>query len=62
MKTTAQELLAAIKEHIAVQKEETRMIKGYPAGGCNSEDAWEEFGDREEKSDKNLLRLAKCKI
>ena len=62
MKTTAKELLSAIKEHVAIQKEETRMEKDYPAGTCNAEDAWHDFGEREEKSSVNLRRLAKCKI
>jgi hypothetical protein len=59
IKTAAQEYLDAIREHVAVQKEETRMLKKYSPGTCNAEDAWHEFGDRQEKSAVNLRRLAK---
>lgn len=61
MKATAQELLSAVKEHVAIQKEERRMRKDYPPGTCNAEDAWRDFGRREEKSATNLRRLAKCR-
>ena len=60
MKATVQELLSAVKEHVAIQKEEARMRKDYPSGTCNAEDAWRDFCDREEKSATNLRRLAKC--
>ena len=60
-KTTAKELLAAVKEHVAVQEEETKMKKLYPSGTCNAEDAWCDFGERERKSFDNLRRLAKCR-
>jgi len=61
MKATAKELLAAIKEHVAIEKEEKRMLKEYPAGTCNAEDAWRDFCNKEEASTVNLRRLAKCR-
>jgi hypothetical protein len=62
VKTTAKELLSAIKEYVAVLEEEKWMLRNYPAGTCNAEDAWEDFGNRQEKSETNLQRLSKCKI
>lgn len=61
MKTTKEELLAAVKEHVAVLKLEKWMQKEYPPGTCNAEDAWRDFGRRERVSQANLARLAKCK-
>ena len=62
MKTTKEELLAAVKEHVAILKEEVRMRKEYPSlGVCNAEDAWRDFGQRERASTENLKRLSKCK-
>jgi hypothetical protein len=60
--TIARELLRAIKEHVAIQKEEKRMRKEYPMGSCNAEDAWRDFGRREEASAENLRRLAKYRL
>ena len=60
--TTARELLRAIKEHVAIEKERSRMIKQYSAGTCNAEDAWHDFGEREEASIVNLRRLAKLTV
>jgi len=61
MKTTKEELLAAIKECVAVMKDEVQTKKKYPPGTCNAEDAWRDFGNRERASIENLYRLAKCK-
>lgn len=61
MKATREELLKAVKEHVAIQKEEQQLRKVYPAGTCNAEDAWRDFGNRERASEENLKRLAQSK-
>lgn len=61
MKPTYKELLDAVKLHISLQKEKQRLRKEYQVGTCNAEDAWSNFGKREEKSDINLRRLARSK-
>lgn len=61
MRSSREELLKSIKEHVAILKEKQRMRKMYPAGTCNAEDAWNDFSHRADASEKNLRRLSRCK-
>lgn len=47
-------LLSAAKAVAGLDAEEARMRKEYPAGTCNSEDAWRDFGKEHHKAWKDL--------
>jgi hypothetical protein len=48
-------MLAALQEHVAIRKEQPRLLKEYPPGTCNAEDAWSAFGKRKEANEAAIL-------
>ena len=48
-------LRQALRQALALEKEEERMRKDYPPGTCNAEDAWSDYY-KEVEANKKLLR------
>lgn len=46
----APDLLSAAKRVSQIEQRREVMVKEYPAGTCNAEDAWKEFGEWEAES------------
>jgi len=51
-------LIKAVKEHLAVKAARKRMLKLYPPGTRNAEDAWRDFGKIEAMAEAELRKAA----